>query len=56
MTVNDVTEWLGFACLVAFGFFIWPPAALLVAGLVLVAVANMRELREIEGPRDDGTS
>lgn len=40
--LNTVMEWAGFACLVAFGAFVWPPAALLVAGVVLVVVANAR--------------
>ncbi len=40
--VNTAMEWAGFCCLVAFGWFCWPPAALLVAGVVLVVVANAR--------------
>lgn len=39
---DDVQEALGFLCLVGFGYFVWPPAALLVAGVVLVVTANMR--------------
>lgn len=40
--INTAMEWAGFGCLVAFGWFCWPPAALLVAGVVLVVVANAR--------------
>jgi hypothetical protein len=40
--LNDLMEWVGFAALVAFAWFVWPPAALLVLGLVLVVVANLR--------------
>jgi hypothetical protein len=42
---NALTEWAGFACLVGFAYFVWPPAALLVAGLVLLLVANVRAAR-----------
>ncbi|MFG2056680.1 hypothetical protein ACGFI9_21920 [Micromonospora sp. NPDC048930] len=40
--LNTSMEWVGFCCLVAFGWCVWPPAALLVAGVVLVVVANAR--------------
>jgi hypothetical protein len=43
--VNDAMEWLGFACLVAFSYFVWPPAALVTAGVILVVVANLRDAR-----------
>lgn len=42
---NDVMEWAGFACLAAFAFFVWPPLTFLVAGLVLVVTANLRDVR-----------
>lgn len=40
--VNELLEAVGFICLVAFAYFVWPPAALLVAGVVLIVVANLR--------------
>jgi CHASE2 domain-containing sensor protein len=41
--VNGAMEWIGFACLVAFSYFVWPPAAFATAGVVLVVVANLRD-------------
>lgn len=35
--LNNLLEFAGFVCLVAFAFLLWPPAALLVAGVGLVA-------------------
>lgn len=43
--VNALIEWAGFACLVGFAYLCWPPAALLVAGLVFLLVANARDAR-----------
>lgn len=43
--INSLVEWAGFACLVGFAYLCWPPAALLVAGLVLLLVANARAAR-----------
>jgi hypothetical protein len=43
--LNTVLEWAGFGCLVGFGAFVWPPAALAVAGLVLVVTANAQAAR-----------
>lgn len=40
--MNELLEVAGFLCLVAFAYFVWPPAALLVAGVVLIVVANQR--------------
>lgn len=43
---NELIEATGFLCVVAFWWFVWPPAVLLVGGLVLLLVANMRAARE----------
>jgi hypothetical protein len=40
--LNTLLELAGFACLVACAYFVWPPAALGVAGVVLVVTANLR--------------
>ena len=42
--LHNLMEFAGLACLVAFAYFVWPPAALLAAGLELIVVANMRDL------------
>lgn len=42
---NDVMEWAGLACLVGCAYLIWPPAALGVAGVILVVMANMRQVQ-----------
>ena len=43
--VNDLMEWLGFVALVAFFYFVWPPAALAAAGVILVVASNLRDAR-----------
>lgn len=43
--INSLLEWAGLACLVGCAYLIWPPAALGVAGLVLVVMANMRQVK-----------
>lgn len=43
--MNQLLELLGMACLVAFAFLVYPPAALAVAGLLLILVANLRAAR-----------
>jgi hypothetical protein len=40
--VNTLLEWLGFALIVSFLWFVWPPLTLLGAGLLLVLWANAR--------------
>ncbi|NJP33694.1 hypothetical protein [Micromonospora thermarum] len=40
--LNNAMELAGYLCLVAFGYAVWPPAALLVAGVVLVVTSNAR--------------
>jgi chromate transport protein ChrA len=47
--VNTLVEILGFICIAAFAWFVWPPLVLLVAGLLLVLWANVRAVR----PRRD---
>lgn len=50
--VNNLLEVAGFVLLVVFAWFVWPPAAALVAGLILIVVANMRAAkRRPAGPR-----
>lgn len=43
--LNEAAEKLGFGLLIAFAYLCWPPAALLVAGLLLIAWANVRSAR-----------
>lgn len=43
--LNDLIELVGFVCLAAFAWFVWPPLVLLVAGLLLVLLANVRAVR-----------
>lgn len=43
--MNDAMEWAGFALITAFAYCIWPPAAIGVAGVVLVVKANARSMR-----------
>lgn len=45
--VNKLIEALGFSLIIAAAYFVWPPAALLVGGLVLLLVANVRAARKI---------
>jgi chromate transport protein ChrA len=47
--VNTLVEILGFICIAAFAWFVWPPLVLLVAGLLLVLWANVLAVR----PRRD---
>ena len=44
--VDTLVEWAGFACLIGFAYLCWPPAALLVAGLVFLLVSNARAARK----------
>lgn len=41
--LNSLLEWLGYGFLVVCAYFVWPPAAFGVAGVVLVVVANLRD-------------
>ncbi|MFI6296718.1 hypothetical protein ACIBEJ_34370 [Nonomuraea sp. NPDC050790] len=43
---DNLIEALGFGLLIAFAYFVWPPAALLVAGVGLLIVANVRSGRK----------
>lgn len=43
--VNQLLELLGMCLLVAFAYLLFPPAALAVAGVLLILVANMRAIR-----------
>jgi hypothetical protein len=43
--VNNLAETAGYLMIVAFLYFMWPPLALLGAGLLLVAWANVRASR-----------
>lgn len=43
--LDNLMQAAGFALLVVFAYLCWPPAALLVAGLVLLLVANVRSVR-----------
>lgn len=43
--VNSLLELAGFALLVLFAWLVWPPSALLAAGLILLLIANSRANR-----------
>lgn len=43
--LNDLIELVGYALITAFAWFVWPPAVLLVAGILLVLLANVRAVR-----------
>jgi hypothetical protein len=43
--LNNLIELLGFALIATFAWFVWPPLVLLVAGLLLVLLANVRPAR-----------
>ena len=40
--VSNVVEFIGYALIVAFLYILWPPLALLGAGILLVLWANVR--------------
>ena len=40
--VDNLLEALGFLLLIAFSWFVWPPAVLLTTALILLIVANVR--------------
>jgi hypothetical protein len=49
--VNTLLEAAGMVCLVVFAFLLFPPAALAVAGVELILVANLRSAgKTTEGP------
>ncbi|GAA3550751.1 hypothetical protein GCM10022419_033780 [Nonomuraea rosea] len=54
--LDNLLEGLGFCLLIAFAWFVWPPAALLVAGVGLLVVANVRSGRKAQakGPAVPG--
>lgn len=43
--MNNTAEAVGYALIVAFLYMVWPPLALLGAGVLLVAWANIRAAR-----------
>lgn len=43
---DDLIEAAGFCLLIGFAYFVWPPATLLVAGVGLLLVANVRSARK----------
>lgn len=50
----DLLELVGIALLVGFAFVVWPPAALLVAGLAALVEAQLRSLVAGEPAPVDG--
>ena len=48
--MNDLIELVGYALIATFAWFVWPPAVLLVAGLLLVLMANVRAIRRNRVP------
>lgn len=48
---NNLLEAAGYALIVAFLWFVWPPLALLGAGVLLVVVANVRANRPASAGR-----
>lgn len=46
---DNLIEAVGFCLLVAFAYFVWPPTALLVAGVGLLIVAHVRSGRKAGG-------
>jgi len=38
--MTTALELVGMACIVAFGFMVWPPSALLLAGLFALSVSR----------------
>lgn len=51
--MNNVVEALGLLCLVAFAYLLFPPAALAVAGVVLVLYAQVIPARRARRDDDD---
>lgn len=43
--VNDLIELVGYALIAVFAWFVWPPLVLLVTGLLLILMANVRAIR-----------
>lgn len=43
--VNNALQLAGFALLIGFSWFVWEPAPLLVAGVLLVVWAEARQVR-----------
>ncbi|MEV4173992.1 hypothetical protein [Nonomuraea sp. NPDC049709] len=43
---DNLIEALGFCLVISFAWFVWPPAALLVAGVGFLVVANVRSARK----------
>jgi CHASE2 domain-containing sensor protein len=43
--LNNALEAIGFLCLVAFAYLVWPPLVLAVGGVLLGVVAITREQR-----------
>jgi hypothetical protein len=51
--VNALIEAAGIVCLVVFAYLLFPPAALCVAGVFLILLANVRASRSAS-KREDG--
>jgi hypothetical protein len=49
--VNNALEALGYALIVSFLWFVWPPLVLIGAGLLLVMWANARDQQGKTGAR-----
>lgn len=45
--VNNLLQLVGFGLVLAWCWLVWPPLPLLVGGVLLVAWAELRRLREV---------
>jgi hypothetical protein len=51
--VNNLLQAVGLVLVAAFCWFVWPPLPLLVVGLVVIVLAEVREIRaRAETPKD----
>lgn len=50
--LNDLIELVGYGLIATFAWFVWPPLVLLVAGVLLVLVANVRSIRRNRAIRE----
>jgi hypothetical protein len=49
--LNSLIEFVGYALVVVFLWFVWPPACLLATGVLLIVWANVRAAAPIRGRR-----
>jgi hypothetical protein len=49
--LNSLIEFVGYSLVVAFFWFVWPPACLLAAGVLLIVWANVRAASPAQGRR-----